>query len=205
MSIPVKDGTAWYGKQCEPVKIINIGSYAKEGWVSHILTLMVLCGSTYIETSAHLYPDGITLADIAPEFFLRRAFIVHLPKGKRILPCASKPPSDFRKKQDALLLASGWDEKSDEADYYAASPYFSKDLQEFILELSPAILGGDMLSFDAPDDDSQPFLHKYFHKGGIILVPLVGLGKVPKEVVTLCAAPLKLEKTCAAPCRALCW
>ena len=206
LSVPIKDGTDWYNDPLTPpVKIEDIGGIEKEGWVSQTLTIQVLNGCTYIETSAHLFKDGPTLDKVPPEKFLCRAHIIRLASDQQELPAPERGISEFGSGKDALLLYCGWDSHINQSDFYGASPYFAKPLQQMILDLNPSILGGDMVSFDHPDDASMPFLHTFFERGGMILCPLIGLGEIPRDVVTLCAAPLMLVGANASPCRALAW
>jgi len=61
LSVPIVHGRDWYNEaDCPPVSLEPVGSY-EAGWVSHNLALMVLNGTTYLETAAHLYPDMPTL------------------------------------------------------------------------------------------------------------------------------------------------
>lgn len=206
LSVPIKHGTDWYGEDgTPPVTLEHVGSLAAEGWVSHTLTIQVLNGTTYLETSAHLFQDGPTLDQIPAERLTCRAYIVRLSGDGQELPSPGDALQGFRSGEDALLLSCGWDAHLESKDFYGASPYFSKPLQDWILEHNPAILGGDMVSFDHPDDASMPFLHEFFRRGGMILCPLVGLGHVPQDTVRLCAAPLRLVGANAAPCRVLAW
>ena len=206
LSVPIVDGTDWYNEPgTDPVRISDNGSIDKEGWVSHTVRIQVLNGTTYLETSAHLYPDGPTLDKIPPERFLCRAFVVRLPPGERELPAPDDELIDFRAGDDAILLHCGWDAQLGSPDFYGDSPYFSTALQSWILDLNPSILGGDMVSFDHPADAEMPFLRTYFMSGGMILCPLVGLGQVERDTVTMCAAPMKLAGANAAPCRVFVW
>ncbi len=82
---------------------------------------------------------------------------------------------------------------------------WAPELQQWLLDHEPAILGGDMLSFDHPEDTSMPFIRAFFRTGGMILCPLMGLAELPCDLVTLCAAPTRLTSANAAPCRALAW
>jgi kynurenine formamidase len=210
LSVPTTDGTDWYHEAGTiPVSLEQVGSY-EEGWVSHQVALMVLNGTTYLETGAHLYPDLPTLDQIPLERFITRAFIVDvgcpaIRSGSQII-CALPAPRErlkgFRPDVDAILLNCGWDRHLNEYDYYSASPYFAAELQEWLLDHRPAILGGDMLSYDHPQDGAMPFLRTFFRGGGMILCPLVGLDDLP-GTVTLHCAPLKLIGSSAAPCRAL--
>jgi kynurenine formamidase len=210
LSVPITDGTDWYHEAGTiPVALQQVGSYA-EGWVSHQVALMVLNGTTYLETGAHLYPDMPTLDQVAPEKFTTRAFIVDvgcpaIRSGSQIicsLPAPRQKLKDFRPDVDAILLSCGWDRHMNAADYYHASPYFSAELQEWLLDHRPAILGGDMLSYDHPGEAAMPFLRTFFRGGGMILCPLIGLDDLP-GTVTLYCAPLRLVGSSAAPCRAL--
>ena len=205
LSVPVVDGRDWYNEEgTEPVSLREMGSLEGEGWVSHNLAIMVLNGTTYLETAAHLYEDAPTLDQIPPERFLVRAYVVGLDGANQELPVPDHDLEGFRRREDAILLHCGWDSHMDADDYYHASPYFSPALQQWLLDQQPAILGGDMLSFDHPQDAKMPFLRTFFRGGSMILCPLVGLARLPK-VVTLCAAPIKLTGSSAAPCRALAW
>ena len=206
LSVPTVDGVDWYDDpDCQPVELREVGSLTETGWVSHALSLMVLNGCTYLETAAHVYEGGPTLDEVAPEKFIRRAFVVGLTPDGQELPAPERELEGFASGSDAVLLSCGWDTHLHQPDYYHGSPHFSPELQEWLLHHQPAILGGDMLSFDHPEDEAMPFVHEFFRQGGMILCPLVGLARLPTEIVTLCAAPLRLAGANAAPCRALAW
>jgi kynurenine formamidase len=210
LSVPIEDGADWYREAGTiPVSLQQVGA-SEEGWVSHQVALMVLNGTTYLETAAHLYPDMPTLDQVPPERFIARAHVVDVRRGRlsagppSALPAPDAPLANFRPDEDAILLCSGWDRHAHEADYYYGSPYFSPELQEWLLAHRPAILGGDMLSYDHPEDTAMPFLRTFFRGGGMILCPLLGLDRLP-GTVTLYCAPLLLVGSSAAPCRALAW
>ena len=206
LSVPTIDGVDWYREEgCIPVRLRDVGSLAEDGWLSHELSLMVLNGCTYLEAAGHVIEGGATLDDIPPERLITRAFVVHLAPDGQVIPAPGHPLADFRKGTDAILLHCGWEDRVHAEDYYYASPYFSPDLQQWLLDHEPAILGGDMLSFDHPDDTSMPFIRAFFGTGGMILCPLMGLAELPCDIVSLCAAPARLTNANAAPCRALAW
>ncbi len=206
LSVPVIDGTDWYGEPgCSPVSLQDVGNLDTDGWRSHSLSLMVLNGTTYLETSAHLLPDGETLEDLSPDRFLTYAHVVNVDSDGTQLLAPPDPLLQFTKRLDSMLICSGWDRRINQEDYYHDSPHFSPALQEWVLSHEPAIVGGDMLSFDDPSDRTMPFLRRYLSQGGVVVCPLMGLRKLPWERVTLCVAPLKLSGANAAPCRVLAW
>jgi len=206
LSVPVKNGADWYNEEITPpVEIWDVGSLETDGWVSHMLKIQVINGTTYLETAGHIYKDGATLDQIPADKLICRAFIVRLPGKAKELPAPAETISDFRGGEDALLLYCGWDTHWDQPDFYSASPYFSDALQQWILDHNPFILGGDMTSFDHPQAERMTFVPAFFGMGGMILCPLIGLGDIPRDQVTLCAAPMKLVGVNAAPCRAFAW
>ncbi len=208
LSVPIVDGMDWYGDliaDTPPVKLREVGSLQDQGWRSHCLSMMVLNGTTYLETAAHVYEGAPTLDEIPPEKFITRAFVVKLPAKGQEVPAPDYDLDGFEPGCDSLLLHLGWEENLHSALCFDDSPYFSPALQEWILQYEPAMLGGDTLSFDHHDDEDIPFVRQFFRQGGMILCPLVGVGKLPSETVTLCAAPIRLIGTSGAPCRVLAW
>ncbi len=206
LSVPIVDGMDWYGfPETAPVQLREVGSLQDHAWRSHWLSMMVLNGTTYLETAAHLFEDAPTLDEIPPEKFITRTFVVKLTAKGQEVPAPDYDLDGFEPGCDSLLLYLGWEEHLPFALCYGDSPYSSPALQECILQYQPAMLGADTLSFDHPDDDDMPFVRGFFRQGGMILCPLVGVGKLPSETVTLCAAPIRLIGTSGAPCRVLAW
>jgi kynurenine formamidase len=187
------------------VQLRQIGALEEQGWRSHWLSLMGLNGTTYLEPAAHLFQDGPMLAAVTPEKLITRAYVVKLPAEGQQVPAPEYQLEGFRRGEDSLLLHLGWEEHLQSPLCYDDSPYFSPALQEWILACRPAMLGADTLSFDHPDDEKMPFVRALFGHGGMILCPLVGLGKLPTATVTLCALPIKITGASAAPCRVLAW
>ena len=206
LSGPIENGADWYDEPgTNPVELTVIGSLERKGWESNNLKLMVLNGTTYMETAAHLFARRPTVDQVPVSQLVTRGFIVRLAGQGRVLPAPEEPLKNFESGRDTLVLASGWDSHWNQPDFYLDSPYFSKPLQDYILELNPAVLAGDMVSFDHPDDAEMPFLRTYFERGGMIVAPLYGLGDVDGDRVTLCVAPLRLVGASGAPFRVLAW
>jgi len=196
----------WYGEPHTPSpQVREVGSLADEGWRSHWLGLMVLNGTTYLETAAHISADAPTLDQIPPERFITRAFVVKLASESQEVPAPDCELEGFAPDVDSLLLYLGWEKHLYSPLCYGDSPYFSPALQEWILAYRPAMLGADTLSFAHPADETMPFVRAFFAHEGMILCPLVGLGELPTETVTLCALPMRVAGASAAPCRVLAW
>lgn len=53
LSVPIVDGMDWYGyPETAPVQLREVGSLRDHAWRSHWLSMMVLNGTTYLETAA---------------------------------------------------------------------------------------------------------------------------------------------------------
>lgn len=184
LSVPVIDGTDGYGEPgCLPVSPQDVGSLEADGWRSHGLSLRVLYGTTYVETSAHLLPDGEALEDLSPDRFLTCAHVVNVDSdGTRLLAPPDQPEGVLPGQPPLLPGLAGMD----------TFPWASH-------------CRGDVPSFDDPSERTMPFLHRYFPRGGVVVCPPMGLRKLPWERVTLSVAPLKPSGANAAPCRVLAW
>ena len=146
LSVPLVDGIDWYGKPTmPPVEVRPVGSLQELGWRSNWLSLMVLNGTTYLETAAHIYGDAPTLDEIPPEKFISRAFVLKLVSESQEVPAPDCELTGFAPGSDSLLLYLGWEEHLHSALCYGDSPYFSPALQAWILKYQPAMLGADTL------------------------------------------------------------
>ncbi len=160
---------------------------------------------TYLETSLHMFREGPALNDIPVEdLFMRDAAILRVPR-----------PPDYRlmaedleacdveiNPGDAIIVATGWDDHWNQEDFVSSCPFFSYEAMRWILDKDPFLMAGDMPRFDSWTDP-QGFFHEFFEQGVLLLAPLVNLGAVTANRVKLVALPMKIEETCATPCRAL--
>jgi arylformamidase len=160
---------------------------------------------TYLETSLHLFRDGPPLADIAAEeLFMRDAVILRVAaqanqriEAADLLACETKIGPG-----EAVIVATGWDSHWHESDFVSDCPFFSYEAMRWILDQEPFLFAGDMPRFDSWEEP-QGFFQEFFEQGVLLLAPLVNLGEVRANRVKLVALPLKIEQTCAAPCRVL--
>jgi len=201
LSGPIRNGAEWFGPPCEPVAIYAIGSLTAEGWVSHVLHMSTISGTTYVETGGHLLPDGPLLEEIPLEHFMLDAQIWRCEVREREIqppPAISGSPS-LRGK--ALLILCGWACEWGSARFAEATPYFSRALQNMVLASGPTVLASDAVSFDPPTVPQMPFLRAWFRQGGIIVSPVCPAAECRADRGRLVIAPLKLQGVNASPCR----
>ena len=175
--------------------------------------LHVLAG-TYVETPAHYvgYENSFLIADVPLEKLVNLDCVVlHVKNLKKdefgkeyvtvedLEACES---AGLIKEGDAIIVDHGWgDAMWFDQGNFKMSPYFKKDAFMWLLDKKPCVLGSDTACWDnlnKPED----FFAKFYEQGILMLAEVMNLSEVPNKRVKLNILPLKLEDTCAAPCRA---
>ena len=161
---------------------------------------------TYLATGAHAYRDKPNISDVPLERFMVDAVIarveaapneyITLEKVEKALHESGETPSEG----EALLIATGWDRYWNKSNYISESPGLKYDLVKWALERKVGILGADIPSFDR--DGRENFFAEFFATDTLLLAPLINLAEAAVSRAKLTALPLKIEKSCASPCRA---
>jgi arylformamidase len=160
--------------------------------------------STYLETAAHLYPDGIKIADLPLERLFTEAVVARVPLGasgeisSALIHQSLRTSGEALKPGDSLLVTTGWDAMWDAPNYISDSPHFAAEAIDWILAQRVGLLGSDASQWD---DGRQGFFPRFFQHDILLLGPLVNLGSLSKTRVQLIVMPLKLAGVCAAPSR----
>lgn len=170
---------------------------------------------TYIETPAHFFGyENSYLIDSVPLGMLIDipCVVLNVTTAKEdkygrirvelsdLLACKN---STAILENDAIIVSVGWGDKmwfSDE--HFSMSPYFTYDAFNWILEKKPCIIGSDTSCWDNLSNPSG-FFPKFYEQNMLMLAGLWNLSKVKKPRVKLTVLPIKLENSCAAPCRAV--
>jgi kynurenine formamidase len=174
--------------------------------------VMSSTSGTYLETSAHVINGAPGLDALSPADFIRPAVVCHVPrKGARQLIHGAElethcPPV---REGDALLIECGWGTQWRSPNYVLDGPSFHPDCLSWLLEQPFSLLGVDVPCIQSPwplPDGTQyegNMLLPVFHKGVLLLAPLVNLDQVQAARGELMAFPLPIEGVSGAPCRAL--
>ena len=164
---------------------------------------------TYVESVAHVDPDGIRMNDVPLErTVLLPSVCVQLPKG----PAEAIGERELRAAVDAigagpwkgfgLLVSTGWDSHWDEDDYLEQCPYFSDGAIDFVIEAEFSLLGGDTARFENPAAPSG-HLRRLFACDVLLLAPLCNLAALGSGVGHVIAPPLPIRGISASPVRAV--
>lgn len=205
----IENGMWDYGEPFPPTKIEEIAKIEKDGFWAHKFTFSILTG-TYLETGAHLLPGVRTVDEVKIEEMIREAVVIKVPtknEGEHVTREDLEKNSPFIKENDAVLISTGWDRMWNKENFVKGSPHFTSEAMDWLISKKITLLGGDMPCYDDPKDpeDSKnlPLLRRYYKTGGLILAPLINLGKVNARRVKLMVFPLPVKGVCAAPCRAI--
>ena len=175
--------------------------------------LHVLTG-TYVETPAHYmgYENSYLLADVPLEKLLNLDCVVlHLKDLKKdedgrmyvtkedLEACAS---AGLIKEGDAIIVDHGWGTKMwFDQNNFPMSPYFTMEAFQWLLAKKPYMLGSDTACWDNLKNPCGLF-DGFYKQNVLMLAEVMNLEEVPDKRVKLNVVPMKLDNTCAAPCRA---
>jgi len=168
---------------------------------------MPLQTGSYVETSAHVFPDDprVTAYPLERTVLLPTACVL-VPKG----PGEGVTGEEVRAGLDrlgvadprgmGLLVGTGWDARWDEPGFTDDCPYFDDSVVDLVLEAGFSLLGGDTPRFENPAAPSG-HLRRMFAERVLLLAPLRGLAGVGDRVGRLIAPPLNIPAASATPCR----
>ena len=204
LSLTIESGVGILGDIFPPPIVEDLATLEEQGWVGHRFILTSLTG-TYLEASAHVFPDGEWLDEVPVERYIRPVTIFHLPE---IGPQVGIRTVDLDaceqqlKPGDAALVHTGWDMHIGEEGYLTNSPFFCEDAMRWLLERGAALIGADFPSYDSQHMPME-MVRLLFAANCLLLAPLVNLGQISNVRPLLVALPLKVKGVCGAPCRAI--
>jgi len=204
ISGPIYHGMWTYGGPYGEVEVAEVPQLEAVAHETHSWRMaMSVQSGTYLETSLHVKRDGPPLIDIPLEdLWMRDCAVLRVPKG----PDGCVQVAELEacgveiNRGDAVLVYTGWDSHWREADFIQSCPWFSRAAMDWILDHEPFLMAGDVPRFDSWEEP-QGFWPRFFDQGTLLLAPVVNVSAVQGDRVKLCALPMKLEASCAAPCR----
>ena len=205
----IENGMWDYGAPFPKASIEEIARIERDGFCAHKFTLSILSG-TYLETGAHLLSGVRMLDEVRIEEMFREALVIKIPiknEGEHVTVEDLEKSGPFIRESDALLVYTGWDRMWNKKIFVKGSPHFTAEAMDWLISKKITLLGGDMPCYDDPRDPEDaknlPLLRRYYATGGLVLAPVVNLGKVSTSRVKLMVFPLPVKGVCAAPCRAI--
>lgn len=197
-----------------PFPQVSVKPLAEVDWVKYKIYAEVFEGlnsqsGTYLETPAHLLGDeSYPLIDVAVDRLVDIPAVIlnvgDLSGGGAITRqmLEASPAAELISKGCAVLLCADYGKKWKDADYLTSSPYITYDAMQWLISKQPFLIGSD---FPRWDNLSKPqgFWQEFYRADILMLAPCVNLENAEKQTARLTVLPIKVEKTCCAPCRAI--
>jgi kynurenine formamidase len=204
ISGPIFGGMWTYGGTYGEVEIAEVPQLEAVTLATYSWRMsMSVQSGTYLETSLHVRRDGPALIEVPIEdLWMRDCVLLRVPKG----PNESVSKRELEacevriEKGDAVVVATGWDGHWREPDFVSDCPWFTREAMDWVLDHEPFMMCGDVPRFDSWAEP-QGFWPRFFEQGTLLLAPVVNLAAVKISRAKLCALPMKIEESCAAPCR----
>ncbi|NSW89096.1 MAG: cyclase family protein [Firmicutes bacterium] len=193
-----------------PVHIseLDLSSRAKERGFMTYSQHISMCGqvSTYLETGAHLHPEMEKINEVGLDRLFVSAVVLQIPRRENEIVTVEDIENEMSRVNEkvspgeALIISTGFNflEHKDLND----SPHFSYSAVEYAVKHKCSILGSDMSSWQDPNDKKY-WAHMFFESGTLLLAPLVNLTKISVPRIKMIVMPLKIQKSCASPCRVI--
>ena len=189
--------------------VIPWETIADDGYNLELVFMSTHTG-THIDAPRHFVRRGATVDRIPPSRLVCEAVVLGLAGRDASMPitwsdvAAAAPQSGLPAPGEALVIRTGWSDRTERDSYFGRCPGLSADAARRIASLRPALVGIDSPSIDAGNASSFP-AHKALLGAGIPVVEnLTGLMKIRTERFRLAVLPLKLGGGTGAPARALC-
>lgn len=166
-----------------PVKIVQIGTYKKDKYLTYQLTTGMHAG-THIDAPMHMIEGGKNISQIGIDRFIGKGILIDVRGVKKI----SKDLLNGVKikKGSIILLFTGFDKKYNSSEYFTSYPEVTEDFAQALVESGVLMFGSDTAS-----PDYSPFkIHKLFLANEILIIEnltnlekLVGVKKF--EIIAL--------------------
>ena len=165
-----------------------------------------------IDSTLHVFKDGITTAEISLDQVVGEALVVDLSfagaNQKITIDNLRRGGADQIKKGDIVLLRTDWTDKmyGQWPDYFTRSPFFPPEAAEWLVAKDPKSIGFDFFEeycARLPDFTSEDFpMHRVILGAGIVIMEgITNLGVLPRRRVPFYAPFYKIEGTEGAPAR----
>jgi len=205
----IHSGMWSYGDPFPTVQVKPVGDV---DWVKYRIYAEVFDGlnsqsGTYLETPAHLLgEDSYPLIDVTvdklvdiPTVILNLGEVTGAVTTQMLENC---PAAKLITKGCAILVGTEYGKKWKNENYVTHGPYITYDAMKWLISKEPFLLGSDFPRWDNLQRP-QGFWQEFYDADILMLAPCVDLELAEKETALLTVLPIKVEKTCCAPCRAI--
>lgn len=196
--MPVYPGT-------EGPKLDPANTYEKDGFKETLLTMYSHTG-THMDAPAHLFADRSTLDVLPAAQFVGKAAVIDctdVGEGGRItMEHVGRNPN--AQQADFLLFRTGWGKFWGKPEYFGDYPCVTAEVVDFLIATNKKGIGLDTIGLDPIAAADLP-LHRQLLTTDktVIIENLNNLDKLPQNLFTFCALPLRYADADGSPIRAV--
>jgi arylformamidase len=177
-------------------------NHSNHGYDSEALFMSTHTG-THMDAPSHFAPGTSSIDRIPAGRFVAQAAIIRIPKKTNELIEATDLQNQDIRRNDAVVIATGWEKKIRAKNYMTENPGLSVEAAKFLVRKNVSLVAIDGPSIDA-GADSAFSAHKILLSKNILVVEnLCNLEKIKARQLMLIVAPLKLQNSTGSPVRAL--
>ena len=177
-------------------------SFSIHGYDSEAVFMSTHTG-THMDAPSHFVRGKPSIDRISASRFVAAGIVVRIRKKANELVNVEELKDQDIKENDAVVIATGWENQIRAKNYVSENPGLSADAARYLVSRKVSIVAIDGPSIDA-GADVEFTAHKILLGKNILLVEnLCNLEKVPKKRFTFVMAPLKLQGSTGSPVRAL--
>jgi arylformamidase len=211
LSLPIRTNMPVYPGDSE-VTITRAKSPGDNGAYAQVSTVLMGChAGTHLDAPRHFVRGGATVAELPLDRFAATAFVAGCPwQPGRLLDLRGLDLSPLQP-GDALLVATGWDQRASSTAYYEGIPEFAPGTTAYLLQMGIRLFGLDLPTVreaapagTAADMTQMAAMHVGLLGAGVIIVEsLANILPLAGQRIDFQALPLYLADECeGAPVRA---
>jgi len=196
--MPVYPGT-------EGPRLSPANTYEKDGFKETLLSMYSHTG-THMDAPAHLFGHCSTLDTLPISQFVGTAAVIpctDVGEGGRItMEHVHRNPN--AEQADFLLFYTGWGKHWGKPEYFGDYPCVTAEVVDFLIQTGKKGIGLDTIGLD-PIADANLTLHRQLliTDKTVIIENLNNLDKLPGDLFTFCALPLRYIDADGSPIRAV--
>jgi kynurenine formamidase len=187
------------------VEITAVHTVEQDGFALNRFCSAMHAG-THLDAPSHFLENGEDVTQIPLEKTIGMANRIRVvPENGMLKTKAIRLAYDaLPEKHPRLLLETGWEAKSETADFYTNFPGFEPEILDFLSENHIVLLGTDLPSVKFGINDQKTAHIQLLQKKVVIVENLIQLSKL-SDVFFFSCLPLKIAGLDASMVRAVAW
>lgn len=176
--------------------------FSKHGYDSEAIFMSTHTG-THMDAPSHFVRGSQSIDRIPARRFVAEGIVISLPKKANELIKESELKGHEIRKNDAVIISTGWEHKASAKNYMSENPGLSAGAAKFLAGKMVSVVGIDGPSIDVGADAAFTAHKILLGKNILVVENLCRLQRIPRKRFTFVMAPLRLKGSTGSPLRAL--